>query len=416
MADDCAAATLLPPLTRLQEVRDERPRDRGTHSRAGAGGAGGGAPEPETPTPSPRRLLRSRDDRVVGGVAGGLGKYFNLDPVFFRVGFVALAFLGGLGALLYLAALLFVPSEDPAGGDPPRRSRALTIAGAALLVVVGGAILADGGWWFGGFLFGPLGALLVLGAVVWWLVWGRAGSGGTDGRGTLTKIAIVLLVLAVSATLFVGSVWTSAAGGGVAVAILVIAIGGLLALAAFRGGLRWLIVPALAIAFGLGVVAAADIDLDGGYGERDYAPSSLAELPSGYDLGAGSLEVDLRGVDFTGGERTLDLEVGFGEAVLVVPRDVCVVADADVGAGYLRMLEWDDGGFNVDWDEDRTTSPDTRLVVDAHVGMGALQIVHDPRDADGHDRRLGRPPPLGGRPRGRRPRARSERRLRGLTA
>src|SRR5918996_6377337 len=80
-------------------------------------------PEPEDRGPVPRKLLRSRDDRVVAGVAGGLGKYFGVDPVFFRVGFVALAFLGGLGVFLYPAALLFVPSEVSAGEEPPRRSR-----------------------------------------------------------------------------------------------------------------------------------------------------------------------------------------------------------------------------------------------------------------------------------------------------
>jgi phage shock protein PspC (stress-responsive transcriptional regulator) len=342
-------------------------------------------PEP-APPPVPRRLLRSRDDRVISGVAGGLGKYFNVDPVFFRVGFVALAFLGGLGIFLYLAALLFVPSEDSAGGEPPLRSRALTIAAAVILVLLGAAILADGGWWFGGFVFGPLGFLLVLGAAVWWLVWGRRGSRDASARSTLTRLAAVLLVLVGSAVLFAGSVWAAAAGGGVAMAALVIAIGALIALAAFRGGARWLIVPALAIATGVGLVAAADVDLEGGYGKHVYAPTSLAELPDGYDLGAGRLEVDLRGVDFAAGTRDLALELGFGEAVLVVPRDVCVVAQADIGAGYLRVLGWNDGGFNVGW-EDGGARSEAKLVVDAHVGMGALQVVHHPRDAEWRDER-----------------------------
>jgi phage shock protein PspC (stress-responsive transcriptional regulator) len=339
--------------------------------------------EPEPPsTSTPRRLLRSRDDRVVGGVAGGLGKYFNVDPVFFRVGFVALAFVGGLGILLYLAALLFVPAEDPAGGEPPPRSRAVTIAGAVLLIVVGGLLLADLS--LGALTFSPLGFLAIVGAAVWWLIWGRSRAPEGDGRRTLTRIALGLVILVASLALFACSVWAAAAGGGVAVAILVIVTGALIALAAFRGGARWLIAPALAVALGLGVVAAADIDLNGGYGKRVYAPASLADVPERYDLGAGRLEVDLRGVDFPAGERNLDIEVGFGEAVLVVPRDVCVAADADVGAGYLRVLGWDDGGFNVDWDDGAPA--EARLVVNAHVGMGALQVVHDPRDADDHER------------------------------
>ena len=343
------------------------------------------AEEPEGDTdrgPVPRRLFRSRDDRVVGGVAGGLGKYFDVDPVFFRVGFVATAFLGGLGVFLYLAALLFVPSEPPAGEEPRRRSRAVTIAAAALLIVVGGLIVSDGGWWVGGSFFGPLGFVLLLGAVVWWLVWGRSGT-GAHPRATLARIAIVFLILIGSAVLLAASVWTSAAGGGVAVAVLVIAIGTLLAAAAFWGGARWLIVPALAIAAGLGVVAAADVDLDGGYGKRVYAPSSPGEVRAAYDLGAGRLEVDLRDVDFAGGERRIDLEVGLGEAVLVVPRNVCVVSNADVGAGYLRVLGWDTGGVNVAWRDGSAQA--AKLVVDAHVGLGALQVVHDPRDAMGHE-------------------------------
>ena len=38
--------------------------------------------------PGPRRLLRSNRDRMLAGVAGGLGSYFNVDPVIFRIGFV----------------------------------------------------------------------------------------------------------------------------------------------------------------------------------------------------------------------------------------------------------------------------------------------------------------------------------------
>jgi phage shock protein PspC (stress-responsive transcriptional regulator) len=345
----------------------------------------GGGDEP--PRPTTRRLLRSREDRVLGGVAGGLGKYFNLDPVFFRVGIVALAFVGGLGVLLYLAALLFVPSEDPSGGEPPRRGRVLTIVGAILLVCLGGALLSDGGWWSGGFFFGPLGLLIVLGAAVWWLVWGRSGARDDHPRRMLTRVALVLLILAGSGVLFAASFWTAGVGGGVAVAGLVIAIGALLVVAAVRGGARWLIVPALAIAAGLGIVAAADVDLRGGHGERTYAPRSLVELRDGYDLGAGRLEIDLREVELTAGDHELDVELGLGEVVLTVPENVCVVADADVGAGYLRMLDWDHGGLNVGWEERAGTPTVPTLLLNAHVGMGTLQIVHDPLDAKWDDDR-----------------------------
>jgi phage shock protein PspC (stress-responsive transcriptional regulator) len=59
-----------------------------------------------------RILNRSSEDKMVAGVAGGLGEYFGVDPVLFRVGFVAATLLSGVGALAYLALVLFVKTGD----------------------------------------------------------------------------------------------------------------------------------------------------------------------------------------------------------------------------------------------------------------------------------------------------------------
>src|SRR5438874_9373421 len=75
-----------------------------------------------------RRLLRSSSDRVVVGVAGGLGRYFGIDPVIFRIGFAVSIFFGGIGALAYLLLALFVPTD----GEPDylqRVGRRLRVSG-----------------------------------------------------------------------------------------------------------------------------------------------------------------------------------------------------------------------------------------------------------------------------------------------
>ena len=61
----------------------------------------------------PKRLFRSKRDRMIGGVCGGLGNYFNVDPVIIRVVTVAMFFAGFLGLLGYIIAWIIVP-EDPA--------------------------------------------------------------------------------------------------------------------------------------------------------------------------------------------------------------------------------------------------------------------------------------------------------------
>lgn len=57
------------------------------------------------------RLYRSKTDRMVGGVCGGLGKYLGIDPVIVRLFFVVLAFANGVGVLIYLVLWVIVPYE-----------------------------------------------------------------------------------------------------------------------------------------------------------------------------------------------------------------------------------------------------------------------------------------------------------------
>ena len=67
---------------------------------------------------SNQRLYRSRSDRMIAGVCGGLGKYFNVDPVIVRLVFLLLLFLGGSGFLLYFILWIVVPDEQRLGASP----------------------------------------------------------------------------------------------------------------------------------------------------------------------------------------------------------------------------------------------------------------------------------------------------------
>ena len=66
--------------------------------------------------PPVRRLFRSRTDRVLGGVCGGIGRYFGVDPILVRIVAVVGLLLGGATLVAYIAAMILVPCE-------PRRAR-----------------------------------------------------------------------------------------------------------------------------------------------------------------------------------------------------------------------------------------------------------------------------------------------------
>jgi phage shock protein PspC (stress-responsive transcriptional regulator) len=331
-------------------------------------------PTPE-PEPEQRRMSRPRDDRVFAGVCSGLGRYFNVDPVLFRVAAVALIFFGGAGLILYLAAMLLIPNE---GEERPesrrRRDRALAIVGVILLVVAAGSIFSHGvfhiGWAFGPFVFI---ALVALG--VWWLVSGERPQG--DAGRVMRAIARGIGVLIICFALALGGAWLAGAGGGTAAAIAVIAAGAILAGAALEGYGRWLILPALSLALPVAFVSAANIDLHGGAGDKSYVPTSAAQVQNSYRLGAGRLVVDLRDAKLPPGDRPLKLRLGVGEAILLVPNNVCVATKSKVGVGVVDTFSRSNGGVDVNAANEPAAIPgNARIVLDANVGLGRLGIGH----------------------------------------
>ena len=62
-----------------------------------------------------KRLYKSESNKVIGGVCGGLGEYFGIDPVIFRIIAVVLIFAHGAGLLIYLIAWLCMPKRRDAG-------------------------------------------------------------------------------------------------------------------------------------------------------------------------------------------------------------------------------------------------------------------------------------------------------------
>lgn len=146
------------------------------------------------PPPPPRLgadlhgLRRSRSDRVVAGVLGGLGRRLGVDPLLLRIATVVLAVFGGIGIMLYAAAWLLLPAEDENASvaeqalgrhdtDSPRTAT-IALAGALALVLLGSAAAVIGGSWDGV-------VLLVLAGCGIWLLLRRddphAGADRVDG-------------------------------------------------------------------------------------------------------------------------------------------------------------------------------------------------------------------------------------------
>ncbi len=289
-------------------------------------------PQP-TAEPRPKRLLRSTEDRMIWGVAGGLGRYFDIDPIIFRIAFGVSILFGGLGLFTYAAFALFVPVGDGHEVQP--------------------AVFKRSRW-----------PVIVAG------------------------IAVALIVLPVLAFL---AVFVTATGHGVWAAVVVAILGVVLLATSLAGGARWLIIPAAVLAVAIGGTAAADIRFPSSIGEREYRPASASAIPEdGYGIGVGRLLVDLRNIDWGEDELVeLDIDVGLGQADIVVPESVCVAADAHAGAGELQITGGRSDGVDVDSNVNLGTTARPLLMLNAEIDAGQLRVINDD-DVDLGEHRSGR--------------------------
>jgi phage shock protein PspC (stress-responsive transcriptional regulator) len=379
------------------------------------------------PVPETRRLVRRRHGRVLAGVASGLGDYFGIDPVIFRLVFVAAAIAGGTGLVAYLAAWLLIP-EAPEGDQPPRAvvrapDRPQAWIGVALLVVGAAMLFGQVGWWDPEALWGlaliGVGVLLFRNEHERREIPGSAPSpGGGEGLHPQTPAAVTtaaghgaqsaprwqpapgavaapsrppkersmlgwltlgtaLVVMGV-ATLLSEREAVSLAGDQVfALGLGVVGIG--LLVGAWVGRARWLILVGLLLVPPILAANVVDVPASAGTGSRLYTPRTAAQLQSDYELFAGEMVLDLSRLPLDQPTQ-VHAEVGAGRIEVRVPRGATSWVTADVELGEVVLFGTRRGGNDLTLTRSRGTGTNV-FELDLASSVGEIVVVEVPSAA-----------------------------------
>lgn len=367
------------------------------------------ASQQKRPAASAARVLRRRsDDRVIGGVASGLGAFLNVDPLLIRIGFVGLMVFGGLGLILYVGAWLLVPDEtmngsiaeqllDRAGLTTNRFLIGLLLLAGAFLFVAG----VSNGVALSGFASG-LGAaivVIVVGAAL--LRQGeRHGSVATPPIAApipsmapaviATKPKLVAqrrrrpssplgwyVLGAMLAGIGVLALATNVSGADVdlgqffGLALGVLGIG--LVVGTWWGHARLLILLGMLVLPFAVVSSFVTAPLEGGLGSHQFRPFNPQEVRDEYRLVGGEMVLDL--TDMAAGEEPIAIaaSVAFGRLVIALPIDASVELDARVGAGDMLVFgAWQGGSSLADRFVRDGEGP--RFVLDLEAGIGSIRV------------------------------------------
>lgn len=193
------------------------------------------------------RLERSRDDRMLAGVAGGIARHLGVNSTVVRVVLGASVFAAGFGIIVYALTWLLAPLEEPIGSaTPARRDRrwarpsVAQVAGIGLVVIGLSVVLGLTGLWFGGTQGWPI----LVAAIGFAILWARRGDegrvrmpslGGSIGAvvgGPISwqRVAIGAVLVLIGMGTFLAANTSVAAAGNVLFA-MVVAIGGVVLLA-----------------------------------------------------------------------------------------------------------------------------------------------------------------------------------------
>ncbi len=377
--------------------------------------------QPQAPDSGPRvgwddirdlgRIRRSRQDRRVSGVAAGLARHLDIDPVIVRVAFVVLSFFGGVGVLLYVAGWLLIPEEgnDWAKVALDRRSRTVALALVGVLALV---LLIGHSRWGGGFPWAFL-VIAALVAVVATQLPHRGGDqhavptseapGGTtaDPSATATYAApptyvappvqprpvnprkrgpilfwFALALMAVSLGALGAADLAGVDVAPSAYPALVLTLSGVLLLVgAFFGRAGGMILIGFIAAFATIGSTVGDQWHPHRQVER---PSIAASVHDSYHIDVGDLVVDLTQVSDPSAldGRTINVSAGAGHLDIRVPAGVTVVTHAQIsGPGGINSFGQDSGGINTEVDSVHDAGPKApTLTIDADLHVGGIDL------------------------------------------
>ena len=358
------------------------------------------------------RIRRSRSDRKVAGVAGGLARHLDIDPVILRVAFVVLTFFGGVGLLLYVALWLLLPEDgrDWAKIKLDRRSRTVALVMVGALAVL---LLVSQGWWgSGGFFFLCLVLVAAVAVISTQLphrgdpphVQNTAPSApGTPVTETATYpsqpspppsyavpkqprpvnprkkgpilfwFALAVMAVALGVLGVVDLAGADVAGSAYPATVLGLSAAFLLIGAFFGRAGGIILVGLLAYAVTVGVTIADRWDL-----ERTVArPTTPAQVQDSYRMDSGELVVDLGRLspaDLDG--REIHVTGDIGHLDIRVPRGLNVDAHLDIdGPGGMNAFGQDEGGFGHESDIYHFAGPDApTLTIDAKLDIGGIDL------------------------------------------
>jgi phage shock protein PspC (stress-responsive transcriptional regulator) len=352
-------------------------------------------PTPAAAASHERRWARS-NDRLVLGVAGGLGRALAIEPLFVRIAFVVLGLFSGVGILLYIAGLALL--ADSPTSPPPSTVRRIGGAVAVLLsmrwLFNGDARLPGAGWVVA---IGLLGAAIALWrgrAPVEMRSAPPAADVRTDADGGSTserwdaltaqrrdrprppRSALGLLTLG-AATVVGALVWLlagSANRGALAFGWATAVLGAGLLVGTFAGRARWLIAPALATAtaaIAASALSFAGVGLAHRSGDRTEFVGAGSTVATEYRTGFGDFELVL--TDYPGDVVT-SVDVGVGHLKVIVPDNAEVQVDAAVGVGTIEALGSTRNGYRRTLSLDSNKDGTRMIKLKLRVGIGNLEV------------------------------------------
>jgi phage shock protein PspC (stress-responsive transcriptional regulator) len=355
---------------------------------------------------APRVLRRRTTDRVLGGVAGGLGDYFNIDPLLIRIAFVGLMIFGGAGLVLYVVAWLLIPAEGQEasviegllrrlGLVPVRLGVVILIAGLIVLflTIVNGAYFSLPS--FGGTPEAFWAVVIIAVGVLLLRRRGEASAIAAERDATHeaetapTRVAALprppsplgwYVVAAVLLTVGVLAIVSQVAerpvspGQFFGATFAVIGIG--LVIGAWWGRARILILLAMVLLPFAILASFITTPLEGGVGNHEYAPVSVAELRSEYRSMGGRIILDLTNLGTD--QRTFHIaaSVGVGQLVVILPERASVEVRTRVGAGDSVVLGSREAGTSLDDRYVRHHLSETTYVLDLEVGIGNIFVTN----------------------------------------